>query len=305
MSKKLRYILSILIIGILGCEIPGLERNLNSGSSTLPSIPVEEPAGDEGDKEPGPNPPQAIEDKYPFLKNNNFWNEMEKIIPIPSSKSCRNRNSYAYFGIVRLVSQLIEGYQFSMFPFDSELRYYRFLNKVEPEEPKKWEIFGQDSLYPKLLELNKEVSSVLGKNLTLTGITKHHDFKHDLHCRHRGGNVFDMRPFPGTQPVTWRSSFYDREANRFFIKKLLTWDKVELIFFNDPEILNDPEVKTLVNERSTSDRPVRFQSASGHDNHLHIEFYIEGELERVSTYVYNKLGLNKLSIMSSDEYMYH
>lgn len=296
---------SILLVSILvlfcSCEFTGVNRSL-SNNPGLPDLPiVDEPTDETGNETPVKN----IEDEYPFLKEGSFWNRVKEITPIPSSKRCRNVNSYAYFGIVRLVAQYLEGSQFSMFPFASDLRYYRFLDKQEPAEPKKWEIFGQDQLYGKLLEINHVISGLIGRDMTLTGITKHNDFDHDLHCRHRGGNVFDMRPFPGTQPVTWRSKEYDREANLLFIKKLLAWEKVELIFFNDPEILRDKEVKEIIEQRKLNGKPVIFQSSSGHDNHLHIEFFIEGELDRVSQYVYEKKGFNKIQSFHHLEYLYH
>ena len=160
-------------------------------------------------------------------------------------------------------------------------------------------------MFAKLLEINPEVRQITGKDLKLTGITKHSSFDHDLHCRHRGGNVFDMRPFPATEPMTWRSKVYDREANLEFIKAMLAWEKVELIFFNDPKILNDKEVKQIIAQREAAGDPVIFQRAGGHDNHLHIEFKIEGELDRVSTYVFDKLGYNAMIFSASDEYSQH
>jgi hypothetical protein len=93
--------------------------------------------------------------------------------------------------------------------------------------------------------------------------------------------------------------------NLEFIKTLLSWDKVELIFFNDPQILNNKEVKNLIANRASTNRPVRFQSARGHDNHLHVEFYIDGELDRISTYVFNKTNYALMKFNEEAEFENH
>ena len=199
-----RILLIISTLFLLSCDLGQLSLNSNQGLDVVVPTPDVEPPNEI--EEPVEPPARSIEEQYPFLKEQSFWDRVEEITPIPSSKSCSNQKSYAYFGIVRLVNSYLSEAGFPMFPFEEDIRYYRFLDRKEPEEPKRWEIFGLDRLFENLLLVDKQMRSSIGRSLTLTGITKHHDFDHDLHCRHRAGNVFDLRPFPGDQAVTREGS---------------------------------------------------------------------------------------------------
>ena len=126
--------LSFLMLFLTSCNLGGLETSLGN----TPGIPsVEAPQDEEpsdGDTDPQePQPPIVdvpITEQYPFLEEQSFWDRAAEIASIPSSKSCSNTRSYAYFGIVRLVhSFMIEG-PFALFPFESDIEYIEYAGDV-------------------------------------------------------------------------------------------------------------------------------------------------------------------------------
>ncbi|MAF89742.1 MAG: hypothetical protein VX583_14115 [Bdellovibrionota bacterium] len=310
---KVLFLSSILILFLASCETP-----IDGGLSAIPSQDDnsgqgDTPPGDDGNSEiPGdptnPDDPVIvpITDEFSFLKSEVFWQRVEEITPIPSTKSCSNVSSYAYLGIARLVGQYIKDFDLPMFPFGQvDYLYYRFPDHTPPSTPTDYEIFGQEETFYKLESVQSFLSEFSENPLTITGITKASEHDHDLHCRHRGGNTFDMRPFPATQPMTWRDKVYDRATNLEFIKRMLSDLEVSVIFFNDPEILNDADVQQIVSDRAEVGYPVVFRSVSGHDNHIHIEFEFAENTKRVTDYVFSKTKFSQLSIFAVDEYEKH
>ena len=284
MARSLILLVSYLFL-LVACEMRlggfGTPLSLENGQQQNPSLPVDPP----GEEPPITDLP--IEDLYPFLQEEAFWARVAEITPIPVGKSCRNRASYAYMGIARLVSQYYFAENFPMFPFgEVTYRYHRFPDGIAPQAPKDYELFGQSALFANLVEIEDFIREDSGRSLTVTGITKHHDFDHDLHCRHRGGNVFDMRPLPATRPMTWRDRIYDRRANLNLIRAFIADPRVQVVFFNDPEILNDEEIRRTREQRESAGVPVVFQAVSGHDNHIHVEFVLPEEVRRITDFVF-------------------
>ncbi|MFK8138265.1 MAG: hypothetical protein AB8E15_07900 [Bdellovibrionales bacterium] len=236
---------------------------------------------------PEPVPVETPDDlisRYPFLEDDNFWAEFDGMQGIPNGKSCRNNFSYAEMGAARIAWKYIND-SFAMFPFGGNYLYYRFPDNVSPSNPKRYEVFGVDPLFEILERLNQILLVEIGRPITLTGITKHLDDDHDLHCRHRSGTIIDVRPFPGFKPVTWRPKDYDREMNKTLILTLIDVPELNVIFFNDPELLSDSDILAAIEARDQANNPVVFRRVSGHDNHLHVEFKNSFEIQRVVDYI--------------------
>ena len=83
------------------------------------------------------------------------------------------------------------------------------------------------------------------------------------HAEHKAGLQIDVRPARKDgrkEPVSYQHAAYDRVATRRLIKAFKDTGQVEFIFFNDPELINDPELKGFVRASSKS-----------HDGHLHVQ----------------------------------
>jgi len=97
-------------------------------------------------------------------------------------------------------------------------------------------------------------------NISLAGGRRSKD-----HRGHVNGLEIDLRPARNdgregpNDGLTYRDAAYDRAATRRLIKAFQDTGQAEYILFNDPELIDDPELKGFV-RRSTTD----------HDNHLHV-----------------------------------
>jgi len=220
---------------------------------------------------------------YDFLEDEEFWQEVKKIASVPGWKSCSNTESYAHFGIARLVYEKIYG-DLRLLPFGNQKRYVPFFEEY-PEDTTPYEVYLTTELMKRLNEITRFTKQELNVPLTLTSLTLHSGEKHDRHCRHRSGTVMDIRPFPATRPMTWRDSVYDYQMNLRFTRFLLAHKDVTVVFFNDPRLHEDSVVKSIIQERQDAGNPVLFRQVAGHDNHYHIEFRLDSEVDLVTRYI--------------------
>ena len=86
------------------------------------------------------------------------------------------------------------------------------------------------------------------------------------HSGHKNGLEIDVRPARNDgregplDGLSYRDAAYDRAATRRLIEAFRDTGQVEYIYFNDPRLTDDPELKDFV-------RP----STPSHDNHLHVK----------------------------------
>jgi hypothetical protein len=170
------------------------------------------------------------------------------------------------------------------------------------------EIFAQPELVKFIQAMSDVVYDRMGQPLQVTGTTKNSSHEKDLHCTHAHGLSVDFRPMPGTQPTTWKDdpAKYDREMNKNVIKFLIASPEVRRVFFNDPNIFDDPEVKDLIAKRKHTDpsfdyRPLTYMYAtpSGetktvqHDNHLHVELKGDPQIWQKANRLYKHFSAAK------------
>ncbi|MEQ1876405.1 MAG: hypothetical protein ABL958_07150 [Bdellovibrionia bacterium] len=157
---------------------------------------------------------------------------------------------------------------------------------------------------PVTIDFLREFSAIakekFGLPLKLTALTTGPEQNSDFHQTHLTGFVFDVRPFPGDVPTTWRSpnkKIYDQKMNRDLILSMIGQSRVKKIIFNDPRILKDKLVKRALGDRwAKGYKPLYLLSdidvckekkwkncdLKAHDNHMHVELNMPSALERVA-----------------------
>ena len=209
------------------------------------------------------------------------------MLPIPNTKNCSNTFTYAYFGVARWVYKNLRS-NFPILKFSPSPRYAPFFNAY-PANTDNEELFFSQYAHDKNESIHLWVQKELKRPLTLTSLTLGSQHDHDRHCRHRAGTSVDVRPFPGDTPTTWRSNNYNRAENLKFIQMLAAREDVNVIFFNDPEILKDKQIAEIKKIRQANGNPLVFQAAAGHDNHIHYEFKLDTEIDKITSHVYQSL----------------
>jgi len=228
---------------------------------------------------------------YDFLDDENFWQAVKEIAFIPDNKSCSNKESYAYFGIARLVYERIYG-DLRLLPFGNKKRFKRFYESY-PEDTSSHELYLTTGLMKRLNEITRFTNADLGIPLTITALTLYSGEKHDFHCRHRAGTTLDIRPFPASQPMTWRDSAYDLNMNLQFIRYLVAKKDVTLIYFNDKRLQEDEVVIDIMRARAAQGNSLIFRSVGGHDNHYHIEFKVDTEVDLVTRFIRSQIDISQ------------
>ncbi len=106
-----------------------------------------------------------------------------------------------------------------------------------------------------------------GYNICVGDISYAHGGDHPQHTSHEHGLDVDLRPIAkdghcGPVGCYSTSNVYDFEGTKKMILALAESGLVKCIYFNDPKILSDPQIKAtgLVSK------------CDGHDDHLHVSF---------------------------------
>jgi hypothetical protein len=204
-------------------------------------------------------------------------------IPAEKQEACKSLGLESY-----MQQSLIRGL------YQNTLGEFEPLHSTETAKIKE----GSEELYgaKKTIQFIRQFSQIFfaktQKKIIVTGITKNQSENQDLHCTHHGGYSFDFRPMPGDTPTSWQSSdgSYSRELTKNAIWLLLKSPLVKKIYFNDPEILQDPKIQTLLSQRAKDKIEGIFEELSyeytfngeirkvGHDNHIHVEIQTDDEV---------------------------
>ncbi|MCC6276507.1 MAG: hypothetical protein IT289_01180 [Oligoflexia bacterium] len=167
---------------------------------------------------------------------------------------------------------------------DAHEAYVKKRNQTYSYDPDQHEVFISPDGKQFVLELASRVKDEISKHpLYLTAATSNPQrYTLDHHCLHRSGYSIDIRPLPGLRPTHLWSEEYDREMNRRLILELVNDLRVRRIYFSDPKLLKDPEVKAAVDYRAQTQRPVEYIPMRDHYNHIHIELYWAENLKALS-----------------------
>ncbi len=279
MKKAITF---ILFFGLISCNQSLKSKSLSADNSS--SNEAQAPVNDE---QIADGQIDEMQQTYTFLRKSAYWQKAKQMLPIPSDKKCRNTYSYGYLGLARYIYKNLKS-DFPILTFRPSPRYAPFFSGF-PSNTDNEELFFSDYGHEKNWEIHLWVQQNLKRPLTLTSLTLGSQHDHDRHCRHRAGVSTDVRPFPGDRPTTWNSSNYIRSENLAFIRMLASRPDINVIFFNDPEILNDKKIAEIKKQRQAAGNPLVFQSANGHDNHIHYEFALDPEIEEITEYTYQRL----------------
>jgi hypothetical protein len=186
---------------------------------------------------------------------------------------------------------------------DVDSPYFELAKLAESEDPidyTKHEVFAAPATINFIKNIAERASRANSVPMKVTAVTTSPEKATDIHQTHITGYAFDVRPFPGGAPTSWKTKdkkLYDRTMNKEFILRLAEEAGVKKVIFNDPLLLSDKQVKKALKQRTSSGlEPLYFISDNDiciqknwrncklgvHDNHIHIELHMPKALESLA-----------------------